>query len=156
MNGATLVKVGLGVLAVGAVVAIGVVSGGGGGGGGGSGGVSGGKGEGGVFGGRGLEEAQRTAGERGLVVADFTASWCAPCQQMKKTTWRDAGVVEWMRGGAQGVVVDADASPALVQKHQVSGLPTVILFRGEKELGRAVGYVDGPGMLNWLKATAVK
>ena len=39
------------------------------------------------------------AGKKWFVV-QATATWCLPCKQMDKTTWRDEAVVLWLRANA--------------------------------------------------------
>ena len=66
-----------------------------------------------------LDEA-RSANRPAFVY--FTASWCAPCQSMKSTTWADRGVDAALRDYVP-VKVDIDEHPDLAQKYNVSSIP---------------------------------
>jgi uncharacterized protein YyaL (SSP411 family) len=52
----------------------------------------------------------------------FTASWCGPCQQMKKTTWADERVAEALKGYIP-VKVDVDKQPALAEQYGIGHYP---------------------------------
>src|SRR4051812_3843650 len=53
--------------------------------------------------------AQKTAKEQHKAVfAYFTASWCGPCKEMKRTVWADAAVERAMRKFVP-VKIDIDA-----------------------------------------------
>lgn len=92
----------------------------------------------------------------GLVVADFTASWCGPCQTMKKQTWPDAGVVSWVKANATAVLVDVDAHQREAGAHNISGIPAIVVFRGNKEVGRSVGLLGPSELLAFLKDAQAK
>jgi thiol:disulfide interchange protein len=56
----------------------------------------------------------------------FTASWCGPCQEMRRTTWSDADVERALRAYVP-VKVDVDEHPDLVQRYRVEAFPTFIV-----------------------------
>ena len=74
----------------------------------------------------------------------FTATWCGPCQTMKKEAWGDPEVIA-AAASYTPVKVDIDERPEVAGKHEIRGVPTVLLLSKDgKELDRMVGY--GPGM----------
>lgn len=94
-----------------------------------------------------LDEALAQArAEHKLLVLDFTAEWCAPCQQMEKTTFVDARVKALLQRCVL-VKIDTDAQPELAQKLGVVGLPDIRLVTPE---GNSVRQLRG-----WLNAEAL-
>ncbi|MEM8875019.1 MAG: thioredoxin family protein [Planctomycetota bacterium] len=80
----------------------------------------------------------------------FTADWCPPCKQMKKTTWVDDSVVAALEDYTP-VYIDADSQPQVLQSYGVSAIPTIVLVdpAGE-ELFRTVGYVEAKALVATL------
>jgi thioredoxin 1 len=72
----------------------------------------------------------------GVTLIDFTAAWCAPCKRL-------APILDELRGaygGRAGIVaVDVDAEPAVAQAFRVTSMPTMVLVRDGREVGRLVG-----------------
>ena len=70
------------------------------------------------------------------VLVDFWADWCAPCKII-------APVVEALAKELEGKVKVAksnvDQSPELATELSVLNIPTLILFKGGKEVSRIIG-----------------
>lgn len=99
-----------------------------------------------------LADAIARNGDDGrILVVKATAVWCGPCKRMDATTWREDAVVEWF--GKQGVALslDVDQHPADAQRLRVRGMPTLIAFKGGKEVDRVVGYQAGSDLIAWLE-----
>ncbi len=87
-----------------------------------------------------LDEAvARAQAENKLLVLDFTAAWCAPCQQMEKTTFRAEQVAALLQRCVL-LKVDTDAQPELTQAFGVVGLPDLRLVT---PAGRIVRQLRG-------------
>ncbi|KAJ8605538.1 hypothetical protein CTAYLR_000096 [Chrysophaeum taylorii] len=71
-----------------------------------------------------------------LVVADFWASWCGPCQTMKP---KFAALSDRLNRKATFLAVDVDAAKPIAQKYSVSSMPTFVFFKNGKELDRFSG-----------------
>jgi thioredoxin 2 len=81
------------------------------------------------------------------VVVDFWADWCAPCKMMAPAFAR---VAHELRTRMRMAKVDTDAEQALAQRFAIRGIPTVIVFRGGREVDRVSGAPDAARLRQWL------
>jgi thiol:disulfide interchange protein len=58
------------------------------------------------------------------VVIDFSAEWCAPCQRMEKTTFKDERV-KALLDRCVFVRIDTDRQPEVAKRMAVEGLPDI-------------------------------
>lgn len=85
----------------------------------------------------------------------FTASWCGPCQQMKRTTWGDASVDARIRADFVPVKIDIDANPAMALLYEINSVPTVIVLDEEGGVERqTTGALSAGDFLAWLDEPA--
>jgi thioredoxin 1 len=85
------------------------------------------------------------------VILDFSSPGCAPCKPAAALV--EEVVDEGRRAGLSidGFVVDIAEQPAIAQKHFVLGVPTVIVFKEGREVGRFSG-IPKKAKLNELLA----
>jgi thioredoxin 1 len=75
--------------------------------------------------------------EHDVVLADFYADWCGPCQMLEP-------VVETIAAETDATVakVDIDANQQLAGEYGVRGVPTLLLFVDGAPVERLVGMQD--------------
>lgn len=82
----------------------------------------------------------------------FTAHWCTYCRKMEATTFADPGVAQ-LATQFVCVLVDADQEPAVCQRLQLLGYPTLeIISPAGTSLGRLTGWQGAPALSQSLQA----
>lgn len=81
-------------------------------------------------------DLEKALAENDVVLVDFYADWCGPCQKLKPTihALADAYV-----GRAAVAVVNVDEVKELARESGVRSIPDVRVFKGGKEQERFVG-----------------
>ena len=72
------------------------------------------------------------------VLADFWATWCAPCRRIAPILEDLAAEYE---GRLKVAKVDVDADPTLADRYNVRSIPTLAVFKDGVLVERMVGYV---------------
>ena len=70
--------------------------------------------------------------DSGVVLADFSASWCAPCNALKPQFAKASADERVVERGVKFVVVDVDKNPALSAKYKITSLPTILYLEDGK------------------------
>ena len=83
------------------------------------------------------------------VLVDFWAEWCGPCKALAPKLEEIAGE---LAGKAKIVKVDVDANPDSAAKYGVRGIPTLVVFKDGKEVGRLVGNQPKDAIVTMLKS----
>ncbi len=81
------------------------------------------------------------------VLVDFYADWCGPCRLMKPL---QEEVKNKMGNDAIIIKVDVDKSPAVAEACQVSGIPTLIIFKNGVVKWRQSGVVPANQLIQQL------
>ena len=67
------------------------------------------------------------------VLVDFYADWCGPCKMLAPNLEKlDYNILK----------VDVDKFQDLAISYGVMSVPTLILFKGGKEINKSIGYLD--------------
>ena len=73
----------------------------------------------------------------GVMVVDFFANWCGPCRKL-------APILEEVEGELANVKfakINTDENLEMAKKYQVSGLPTLMVFKNGEAVERIVGLM---------------
>ena len=81
------------------------------------------------------------------VLVDFWAPWCGPCRMMAPVLDRAAAQRATRLRVAK---INTDEQPDLAGRFGIRSIPTLILFRGGREIARQSGAVDATTLSRWL------
>lgn len=82
------------------------------------------------------------------VLVDFFAEWCGPCKVMSPILKE---VKDKMGDDVSIIKVDVDRNSALAKKHQIMGVPTLILFKGGIQKWRESGVICSEDLIRVLE-----
>ena len=74
----------------------------------------------------------------GVTIVDFFADWCGPCRKLGPILEE---VESELKDKAKFVKINTDENIESAQKYQVSGLPTLLVFKNGEPIERMVGLM---------------
>ena len=84
--------------------------------------------------------------DQGLVLVDFNADWCGPCQMLKP-------VLEEINNerNTKIVSVNVDDNMELAREYGVMTIPCLVLFKDGKEIKRSVGLKSKDDIISMME-----
>jgi thioredoxin 1 len=74
--------------------------------------------------------------KQGVIAIDFTAAWCGPCKVMLPVLTE---LAREYAGHVRIIAVDVDDEQLLAQQFSVRAMPTLVILRDGREVGRVLG-----------------
>jgi thioredoxin 2 len=83
------------------------------------------------------------------VLIDVWAPWCGPCRAMAPMFERAAKELE---PNVRLLKLNADNAPDVSSRLHITGIPTLLLMRGGREISRCAGAMDAQDIVAWTRA----
>lgn len=85
-------------------------------------------------------------------VVVFSASWCGPCQEMKKSVYPDSAI-QVFHDRFEWVYVDVEENEELATKFRVNSIPRIDILSAD---GKLLGQQVGGGTVNEFSSFLIK
>jgi thiol:disulfide interchange protein len=80
----------------------------------------------------------------------FTASWCEPCQWMRRYVWTDRRVADALKNYVP-VRIDVDKDPTTAIRFHVEPIPAFFIITPDGQIARTYeGAMEAQEFINWV------
>lgn len=87
------------------------------------------------------------------VFVDFWAEWCGPCRMVGPAVEQIAKV---MGGKIKVAKVNVDENQEIAMKYGIQSIPSLLLFKGGKEIGRTIGAAPKEAYIRFIESSLAK
>ncbi len=81
------------------------------------------------------------------VLVDFWADWCGPCHAMAPAFERAA---DELKTRVRFAKLNTEDAQRVAARFGIRSIPTLILFRGGREVARVTGAMDARSIASWV------
>jgi len=97
------------------------------------------------------EDFDKLINSSDLILVNFSAVWCAPCQELKPTIDK---IEKEQSNNVKVLRIDADQNKNLMKVLNVRGIPQIILYKNGKEIWNKTGIASENEILAQLKKSS--
>ncbi len=82
------------------------------------------------------------------VLVDFWAEWCGPCRMVGPAVEQVAKI---MAGKVKVAKLNVDENQEIAMRYNVQSIPSLLLFKGGKEIARTIGAAPKEAYLRFIE-----